>query len=170
MVCQWSLPNYFASKTKNLAALLFFFSSIQRKIPAGKCDGYRVRWKWSTWRLVEDGMSMGLTNTHTARGFSDLYHMFTRKQCILCPALRHGCLTLLYVTLTRDFFYPWNNRPNSSYKILLCFVIIIPITGALRKDHAKFHAKNNDYCYTEIHFNIEENAYLQWNSTRQCLD
>ena len=117
MVCQWSLPNYFASKTKNLAALLFFFSSIQRKIPAGKCDGYRVRWKWSTWRLVEDGMSMGLTNTHTARGFSDLYHMFTRKQCILCPALRHGCLTLLYVTLTRDFFYPWNNRPNSSSKI-----------------------------------------------------
>ena len=117
MVYQWSLPNYFASKTKNLAALLFFFSSIQRKIPAGKCDGYRVRWKWSTWRLVEDGMSMGLTNTHTARGFSDLYHMFTRKQCILCPALCHGCLTLLYVTLTLDFFYPWNNRPNSSYKI-----------------------------------------------------
>ena len=117
MVYQWSLTNYFASKTKNLAALLFFFSSIQRKIPAGKCDGYRVRWKWSTWRLVEDGMSMGLTNTHTARGFSDLYHMFTRKQCILCPALRHGCLTLLYVTSTRDFFYPWNNRPNSSYQI-----------------------------------------------------
>ena len=26
-------------------------------------------------------------------------------------------------------------------------VIIIPIIGALRKDHAKFHAKNNVYCY-----------------------
>ena len=37
-------------------------------------------------------------------------------------------------------------------------VIIIPIIGALRKDHAKFHAKNNVYCYTETHFNIEENA------------
>ena len=46
-------------------------------------------------------------------------------------------------------------------------VIIIPIIGALRKDHAKFHAKNNVYCYTETHFNIEENACLQWNATRQ---
>ena len=44
-------------------------------------------------------MSTRLTNTHTARGFSDLYHVFTQKQCILCPALRHGCLTLLYVRL-----------------------------------------------------------------------
>ena len=36
--------------------------------------------------------------------------MFARKQCILCSALRHGCLTLLYVTSIRDFFCPWNNR------------------------------------------------------------
>ena len=57
-------------------------------------------------RLVEDGMSRGLTNKHTARGFSDLYHVFTRKQCILCSTLRHGCLTLLYVTSIRDFFLP----------------------------------------------------------------
>ena len=49
-------------------------------------------------------MSTGLTNTHTARGFSDLYQVFARKQCILCPALRHGCLTLLYVISIRDFF------------------------------------------------------------------
>ena len=39
----------------------------------------------------------------SARGFSDLYQVFARKQCILCPALRHGCLTLLYVTSIRDF-------------------------------------------------------------------
>ena len=71
---------------------------------------YRVGWKWSTRRLVEGGMSTGLTNKHTARGFSDLYHVFARKQCILCPSLRHGCLTLLYVTSIRDFFCPWNNR------------------------------------------------------------
>ena len=55
-------------------------------------------------------MSTGLTNTHTARGFSDLYHLFARKQCILCPALRDGCLTLPYVTSIRDFFCPWKNR------------------------------------------------------------
>ena len=70
----------------------------------------RVGWKRSTRRLVEDGMSTGLTNTHTVRVFSDLYHVFAPKQCILCPALRHGCLTLLYVTSLRDFFCPWKNR------------------------------------------------------------
>ena len=48
-------------------------------------------------------------NMHTARGFSDLYHVFARKQCILCSAVRHGCLTLLYVTSIWDFFCPWNN-------------------------------------------------------------
>ena len=51
----------------------------------------------STRRLVEDGMSTGLTNTHTARGFSDLYDWsFARKQCTLCPALRHKCCLTLY--------------------------------------------------------------------------
>ena len=58
----------------------------------------------STWRLVEDGMKTGLTNTHTARGFSVLYHVFARKQCIL-SALRHkSYLTLPYVTSIQDPF------------------------------------------------------------------
>ena len=30
----------------------------------------------STLQLVDDGMSTGLINTHTARGFSVLYHVF----------------------------------------------------------------------------------------------
>ena len=38
----------------------------------------------STRRLVEDGMSTGLTSTHTASGSFVLYHVFVRKQCILC--------------------------------------------------------------------------------------
>ena len=54
--------------------------------------------------------------------------------------------------------------------VLLCLVMIVPIIGALRKDQAWFHAKNNVYLYTETHFNIEENACLLWNATRQCLD
>ena len=37
------------------------------------------------WRRDETG----LTNTHPARGFSDLHHVFARKQCILCSTLRH---------------------------------------------------------------------------------
>ena len=44
----------------------------------------------STQRLVEDGMSTGLTNAHTARRFSVLYHLFARKQCILRSVL-HLC-------------------------------------------------------------------------------
>ena len=55
-------------------------------------------------------MSTGLTNTHMACGFSDLYHVFARKPCVLCYALRHKCLTLLYVTSIRDFFCPWDNH------------------------------------------------------------
>ena len=43
----------------------------------------------STQRLVEDKMSTGLTNTHTARRFSVLYHLFARKQCILRSALHY---------------------------------------------------------------------------------
>ena len=43
-------------------------------------------------------VSTGLTNTHTARGFSVPYHVSARKQCILCSALRHkSYLTLLYL-------------------------------------------------------------------------
>ena len=59
----------------------------------------------STRRLIEDEMSTGLTNAHTDRGFSDLYHAFARKQCILGYALLHkSYLTLpYYVTSIRDF-------------------------------------------------------------------
>ena len=59
----------------------------------------------STLQLVDDGMSTGLTNTHTARGFSVLYHVFAWKQCILCSALHHkSSLTLPYVTSLWDSF------------------------------------------------------------------
>ena len=36
--------------------------------------------------------------------------MFARQQCILCSALRYGCLILLYVASIPDLFCPWNNR------------------------------------------------------------
>ena len=55
--------------------------------------------KESIWRLVEDGMKTGLTNTHTARGFSVLYHVFARKQCILSALVIK--VTLHYLVLHR---------------------------------------------------------------------
>ena len=36
----------------------------------------------STRRLLEDGMSKGLTNTHRACGFCVLYHVFARKHAL----------------------------------------------------------------------------------------
>ena len=93
------LSKLFCSKDKNFAALLFFLAACNknssgqmRQVSRQVCDRYHVGWRWSTWWLVEDRMSTGLTNTHTAHGFSDLYHVFARKQCILCYASHHGCL------------------------------------------------------------------------------
>ena len=45
-------------------------------------------------------MNTGLTSTHTARGFSVLYHVFAQKQCFLSSSLSIlCCLTLHYYTL-----------------------------------------------------------------------
>ena len=60
-------------------------------LAAGNKKSQRANATESTRRI-----STGLTK-HTARGFSVLYHVFTRKQCILCSALRHKS----YLTL------PW---------------------------------------------------------------
>ena len=59
----------------------------------------------STQQLVEEGVSTGLTNMHTAQGFSVLYHVFALKQCIVSSALHHkSYLALLYVALIWDSF------------------------------------------------------------------
>ena len=44
-------------------------------------------------------MNTGLTNTHTARGFSVLYHVFARKQYILSALVIK--VTLHYLVLHR---------------------------------------------------------------------
>ena len=79
--------------------LLFFSLKMIRNSSRQVRQLYAYVANKSTRRLVEDGMSTELTNTHTARGFSALYHVFARKQRILCSALRHKrYLTLPYVT------------------------------------------------------------------------
>ena len=93
--------------TKNFAAL-FFVAAGNKKFQRANAQPYTyVANKSSRW-LVEGTrrMNTGLTSTHTTRGLSVLYyHLFPRKQCILCSALRRKCcLTLLYVTSIRVFF------------------------------------------------------------------
>ena len=79
--------------------LLFFSLKMIRNSSGQVRQLYAYVANESTRRLVEDGMSTELTNTHTARGFSALYHVLARKQRILCSALRDKrYLTLPYVT------------------------------------------------------------------------
>ena len=47
--------------------------------------------------MVEDRMDTGLTSAHKASGFSVLYHVFPRKQCILCSLVLFSLLP--YITL-----------------------------------------------------------------------
>ena len=56
-------------------------------------------------RFTAQPLSALLTNTHTARGFFVLYHVFiTLKQCILCSVLRHkSYLTLPCVNRFKIF-------------------------------------------------------------------
>ena len=87
--------------TKNLAALLFFVAACNKKFQRANATDIAEDGNDSLY----DGMSTGLRNTRTARGFSDPYHVFARKQCILCPAVRHGCRTFLCYIDSR-FFQP----------------------------------------------------------------
>ena len=69
----------------------FFLAAGNNKFERANVTTIRVCCKCaneSTGRLVEDGMSTGLINTHTARVFSVLYHLLARKQCLLCSSLR----------------------------------------------------------------------------------
>ena len=117
---------------------------MQLKIPAHTCDRYRVRWKWSTQQLVEDWMSRGHTNTYMAHWFPDLYHVFAWKQCILCPALHHGCYTLIYVTsiffapgtIAHGFFRP----PHSLAFSRGCS---LAINSTWQQHHNRFSFKSN---------------------------
>ena len=80
---------------------LLFFNLQTKKNSSGKMRKlYAYVANEFTRRLVEDRMSTGLTNTRTALGFFVLYHVFARKRCILCSALRHK-IYLIYLLLHR---------------------------------------------------------------------
>ena len=72
----------------------------------------------STQRLVEEGMSTGLTNAHTARRFSVLYHLFALKTmhtpfCVSLPYQIHSARVfarLLVGTTVTSFQVDTNNN------------------------------------------------------------
>ena len=54
---------------------------------------------------VDDWLKTGWArDSQTVRGFSVLYHLFARKQSILCSALRHKSYLTLYFTLPRTAY------------------------------------------------------------------
>ena len=79
MLRQRSLPNYFASKAQKICCVIIFLSACNKKTQRANATDITYDRNDPPLRLVEDGMSTGLTNTHTARGFFDLYHVFARK-------------------------------------------------------------------------------------------
>ena len=96
---------FFFEDTKNSRRYYFSYWHAIKNSSAGKCRHTHML------QMQMRGNEHGTYSTHTARGFSILHYVFSRKQFILCSALRHKCcLTLLYVTSIRDFFCPWNNR------------------------------------------------------------
>ena len=81
MLRRRSLPNYLASKTQSTFRRCFFLAAGNKKFQRANATAIAYDANENPPDdSVEDGMSTGLTNTHTARGFSDLYHVFARKQ------------------------------------------------------------------------------------------
>ena len=100
---QW--PINFLRRYKKFGAL-FFLLACNKEFQRGQMRSHMHMIQMQMRRNEH-----GTYSTHTTRGFSILYYVFSRKHFILCSALRHKCcLTLLYVTSIRDFFCPWNNR------------------------------------------------------------
>ena len=100
----------FASTTQQILRRYYFLLAAgDNKFQRANVTAIRVCCKCaneSTRRLVEDGMSKGLINTHTARGFSVLYHLFARKQGLLCSSLRHkSYLHYLVTSLDSRFIF-----------------------------------------------------------------
>ena len=74
---------------------------------------------------------MGLTSTHTARGFSILYQVFARKQCILFSALRHKCcltFTICYIDSRTSFL----SLEQSRMALLGCRLAVSGLREAIR--------------------------------------
>ena len=117
-----SLFNSFCSNVaKQVARFLSpVFPNLKRqaiKIPASKCDSYTRMMQMMQMNLPADWPKTGLArDSQTRTRFVDspiLYHVFARKQCILCSSLRHkSYLTLLFVTLIQESF---NLRSGDSF-------------------------------------------------------
>ena len=88
----------------HLSGLFLLFLSLKtKKNSSGQI--WQLMNPCNVWRRDE---SMGLTNTHKACGFSVLYHVYAKKQCILCSSLCHKCYLTNLCHITSRFILPWN--------------------------------------------------------------
>ena len=107
--------NVFCIKDAKISLRYYFSQQHAIQIPAGKCDRYRVGWKWSTRRLVEDGMSTGLTKTHTARWY------LWSVSCVRSKTINSlSCITLWLPYITLCYIVSWFFLPlEQSHTALL---------------------------------------------------
>ena len=103
----------------------------------------------STRRLVEDGMSTGLTNTHRACGFSVLYHVFARKQYIK--------VTLHYLMLHR--FKIHSALELSRTDLLSCCPAPLRVREAIRWQQTRCFNRHRSLFYLIAH-EIKKKQFL----------
>ena len=108
MVRQWSLPNYFASKTqKKVQALFFFLAASNKKFQ--RANAQPTHMLQMQMQIRRD--KHVIHNWHSQAFTQLLDSLF----CITCFLENNAfsvlnCLTLVYVTSIQDVFCPWNNR------------------------------------------------------------
>ena len=162
MVRQWSLPNYFALKTQPVLRRCFFLAAGNKKKfqrENATATAYDANEYPSTRRLVEDGMTTGLTNTLVACGFSDLYLVFARKQCILSLVLRHKCCPALLCHIDSRFFVPLE---QSRTALLGCRLAVSRLREAA-------HIGNYKCLNFTIHFIMQCIGVFNSNLSKDCL-
>ena len=80
MARRWSLPNYFPSNTQSILRRCFFLAAGNEKFqrPNRTAIAYDAN-EYPPDDWLKTGWARDSQNTHTARGFSDLYHAFVRS-------------------------------------------------------------------------------------------
>ena len=95
----WSLPKYFPSKAKWILRRYYFcLAAGNKKFQRANATAVRA---WCKWIQPKIGWRRNKPSIHKHAHGSIVYHVFARKQWILCSALRHKSCFTLYLMLNR---------------------------------------------------------------------
>ena len=127
MFRQWSLPKYFASKAKwVLRRYYIFLAAGNKKSQRANATTVRV---WCKWIHTTIGSRKDEHGIHKHAHGSIVYHVFARKQWILCSALCHKSCFTLYLMLNR---FEIHSTLEISRKALLGCLLALRVLARLR--------------------------------------